>query len=437
MTRKMNAHSIRQASFSHRLVVATNYRRAALQPGITTEQQAFLRLAARFVLGSVKSAEYDIIARLQILEAAAGQTRMAPHAGTWWKKGRRGLKSAQDAYAGTNIDPSWFSNSTTGLINIVFAQVQREFGKLFGSGGSASSAEDIIQNGLMGLTKNGMAALSGGPIFIQTTIARNKGGGLYQKIIDGKETPQSFAGVGGKFFAQKVRDEMMGGDRPGRRAPSETETGESTLSHLPSQVSEVTFWDFLASELSGRTPLGRKLEQKMRQLAGNSDLANALIDRLVAGGHIGSISGLSKELGGSGSGGSVRWVKDSFFPKVRELVDADDELLQAYWKSTGGTRMAARKTAGSLSMFGFDRTSDIEFIYHLDGFAQVGMGGEWWNSRLKPGNNVIHHRKEKVDDAYRPVTVKVEKVGHNIRFAVMGGFGGGATFMLGFGNKAP
>lgn len=94
-----------------------------------------------------------------------------------------------------------------------------------------------------------------------------------------------------------------------------------------------------------------------------------------------------------------------------------------------GSKLAAMNS----SVFGFDRPSDIEFFF--DPFAstvEVGMGGEWWGGPVKMGVNVFHHRKEKVDEAYKPVTVRVEKVGHHLRFAVMGGFGGGATFMLGF-----
>jgi len=85
------------------------------------------------------------------------------------------------------------------------------------------------------------------------------------------------------------------------------------------------------------------------------------------------------------------------------------------------------------NLFVSDRASDVEFLFDpFTNYAQVGMGGEWWNDTLKMGRNVIHHRKERVDDAYRPVTVNVEKVGHSYRFAIMGGFGGGVSFFLKF-----
>ena len=85
--------------------------------------------------------------------------------------------------------------------------------------------------------------------------------------------------------------------------------------------------------------------------------------------------------------------------------------------------------AGSL----FILKNDVEVIYDpFTHILQVGMGGEWWAGKVKPGKNVFRHRKERGDEAYRPVTVHVEQVGHAYRFAIGGGFGMGTTVMLGF-----
>jgi len=76
---------------------------------------------------------------------------------------------------------------------------------------------------------------------------------------------------------------------------------------------------------------------------------------------------------------------------------------------------------------------DVEFLYDpFTGFAQVGMGGEWWTGDIKKGTGkyVFTHRKERVDPAYKPVTIHVRKTGHSLMFDVMGGFGNGATFMM-------
>jgi len=345
MKHMMTAATIRQASLGERLPIAMNYRRASQNRSLTAQQRSFLRLAARFVLGNVDSPGYDVMARLQLLEAASGQARMGPNAGTWWKKGRRGLKMAEDAFAGTDIDPSWLSTGNTGLISKVYAMIQRQFQDTFRGKGSFSSADDIIQNGMMGLTKDGMGTLSAGPLFIHAGAMMNKGMSLYKKIVSGKETPMSIAGVVGKSFAKKVLDEAREIDRTTRRVPDTTpgfQTGphgapaapSSVFDLLPSQASGLEFWDFLVGLLGSRSTEGRKLESKMRALANGQELANELIDRLVENKDIGSISKLHKDMGGSGSGGAVRWIKSTFIPAVQKMVQTDKDLLSAFRQQT-------------------------------------------------------------------------------------------------------
>lgn len=64
---------------------------------------------------------------------------------------------------------------------------------------------------------------------------------------------------------------------------------------------------------------------------------------------------------------------------------------------------------------------------------QIGMGGEWWSGNVKMGNNVLHHRKEKGDEAYRPVKVIIKQGKDGVRFDISGGFYGdeNAFFLLG------
>ena len=105
---------------------------------------------------------------------------------------------------------------------------------------------------------------------------------------------------------------------------------------------------------------------------------------------------------------------------ARELVRLAKELT------------AEEKTAG-LGDSLFLEKNDIEFIYDIwDQHLEIGMGGEWWSGKVKNGKNVFHHRRESVDEAYKPVTVNVRKKGHSIVFDVMGGFYDvdGASFEL-------
>ena len=77
--------------------------------------------------------------------------------------------------------------------------------------------------------------------------------------------------------------------------------------------------------------------------------------------------------------------------------------------------------------------NDVEFVYApFAQFLQIGMGGEWWSGKVKPGNNVFRHRKQNVDPAYQPVEVWVgETTRRGIMFRVSGGFGYDATFVMG------
>ena len=65
------------------------------------------------------------------------------------------------------------------------------------------------------------------------------------------------------------------------------------------------------------------------------------------------------------------------------------------------------------------------------GFLQVGMGGEWWNGQTAPGQNTFHHKKEHVDEAYKPVTVIVASKGYQVQIMISGGFGFEHTFTIG------
>lgn len=90
-----------------------------------------------------------------------------------------------------------------------------------------------------------------------------------------------------------------------------------------------------------------------------------------------------------------------------------------------------KATAGSL----FVLKDDVEVIFDpFTHILQVGMGGEWWAAKVRPGKNVITHRKEGVDEAYKPVTVRIEQVERAsiqaLRFTIGGGFGAGTTVML-------
>lgn len=113
-----------------------------------------------------------------------------------------------------------------------------------------------------------------------------------------------------------------------------------------------------------------------------------------------------------------------------------DQLRSLFERNTGLYLRLARQRQANSNLFGYDTSSDIEVLFDpFQGIIQVGMGGEWWLGVVKMGRNILRHRKERVDPAYKPVQVNVRKLGHGLAFDIMGGFGGGATFSLNFNSK--
>lgn len=337
MNRIVTAADITKLAFVDRLPLIVQFRQASVDRRLSPAQRAMYRLAARYMMANLDNPAYDLLARLQILEGVAGVVTPGPRvSGPWSKNPRQGVKAAQDFFAKTAINPEWFSMGNTGLIGKVRGVVRQEFNKWTRGREVHFTPDDILQNGLMGLTRDGTEMVSQGPLMMQFGHLNT---GVRNGIPAGRVSPGDVAGIVGKFFAQKVGDQFQMGDKA--RVPTETPQGTNILDMRPGTESEVSFSDFLQGLLSSSSPAGRKLEQKMRSLAGDNAVANELINRLVSGADIGSISSIHKDLGGSGSGGAVVWTKEKFYPAVAKLVQNDPDLLAAYSRVTG--RMASRK----------------------------------------------------------------------------------------------
>lgn len=337
MNRIVTAADFTKLAFVDRLPLIVQFRQASVDRRLSPAQRAMYRLAARYMMANLDNPAYDLLARLQVLESAAKVVTPKPMvAGPWSKNPRQGVKAAQDHYGATAIDPVWFSTGNTGFIGKILGMVRQEVNKFTRGRDTFFNAEDIIQNGLMGLTKDGTELLGTGPLLIHFGYTYPN---LYKTITSGRVTPHDLAGVAAKNFVKKIQDQFQMGDKA--RVPTETPQGTNILDMHPGTESEVSFSDFLQGLLSSGSSAGRKLEQKMRSLAGDNIVANELINRLVSGADIGSISSIHKDLGGSGSGGAVVWTKEKFYPAVAKLVQNDPDLLAAYSRVTG--RMASRK----------------------------------------------------------------------------------------------
>jgi hypothetical protein len=313
-----------------------SFRQASQNQESSLSQQALNRVALRFLRGNLNTPIYDLMARLQVLESAA--KIVTPHpmtGGPWSKNPRLGVKAAQSYFAETDIDPEWFSLENTGFISKIRAMLLQVYNKYTKGRESHFDVDDLIQNGLMGLTKDGTEQLSTGPLLIHFGYTYPNLGKI---LSSGRFGPKDLAGIAAKNYVKKLPDQFVSVDKG--RTPTETPAGQNILDRQPGSESNVDFANFLQDVLSQGSALGQKLERVMRALARSNPVAQALVDKLVQGEEPHSISGLGKELGGSGSGGAVRWVKEVFYPAVAEYVQNDDQLLTAYWNSTGGVRLA-------------------------------------------------------------------------------------------------
>jgi len=283
MSRPVTAAAIRTASLAVRLPIGFDMKVAAADASLAPEVRLLCRLAARMVLGLTDSPDMDIIARLQILEGAKlGSSGRKPNAGTWWKKGRRGLAMARDAYAGTNIDPSWLSASNTGLISKTFAMVKSKYHQWAGGGSGHSSPDSVMQNGIMGLTKDSAGLLKHGPLFFSFAASSST---LHRNIASGQDTPQGIAGAAAKNFVQKVDSEFTKGDRLPARTSPVTETGESVFDQMSSNPR--SFFKVLADLLADpRSGVHKSIKDAMVRQFGQgrwADLAAVIVTKELRG----------------------------------------------------------------------------------------------------------------------------------------------------------
>lgn len=189
MSKNLVATVVRQATLADHLGLYIRLRQASFDPKRSKAARLAARLAARWLRARTFQAIEDAMARLQVLEGVA-----EVRSGTWSNKGLRGLGLAQAALAdsGSSIDPSWFSPKPTGMLKILFTGLSRLV---------KNEAEDVLQNGLMGIGTEG-DEYTKGPLLYQVGRYNLK---VKQGILDGSETPERVAaGAGGHVFRQKA-----------------------------------------------------------------------------------------------------------------------------------------------------------------------------------------------------------------------------------------
>jgi hypothetical protein len=102
---------------------------------------------------------------------------------------------------------------------------------------------------------------------------------------------------------------------------------------------------------------------------------------------------------------------------MRKLVDQIGALMEATEH-----RAAVLAEASGAIRIGTSKGL-LDFFWHPQaGEVEIGLGGEWWGGKFALGETVFHHRKEKVDDGYRPVKMLAKATEGGVVFTITGGF---------------
>ena len=257
MSHKLTAAKIQNMSPYSRLGLYVRLRQASGNRRLASSERSGYRTAARYVLGSLNNAAYDIMIRLQVLEGVyKGTSAMKPAGGTWYRQDRRGLAAARDAFAGTDIDPSWLSPGNTGMIGKIIGMIGRAHKSWSSQYTMHKDVDDMIADMIMGLGSTGVP-MPQGPVAIQLG-ARNPA--INKGITSGKETPKNTAGPLGKMYVQKMGD-LREIDK--NQAPNVTETGSSIFDRM--QSGEADLFEVLTDLLSDpRSPVKGLIEKHFR-----------------------------------------------------------------------------------------------------------------------------------------------------------------------------
>ena len=203
MSRSITA-ALSKMAMEDRLPLFFRLRKSSLDTRFAAEVRSMYRVAARLVWASFDNAAYDMMYRLQVLEAVhTGEAEDLLKSG-WWRRPRQGMKAARDAFEGTNIKEEWFSMGNTGMVSKIEAMIRRGYNNWSRQYALSMSWEDMMQRSINGLGQNENPLPSGphaGQVGARNTAIR-------AGIPAGRETPRDTASQVGKFAVQKIGDEL-------------------------------------------------------------------------------------------------------------------------------------------------------------------------------------------------------------------------------------
>lgn len=218
------------------------------------------RVAHRYLLARL-GAEYDMLARLSVLEGVAAEQGISP--GTWVKLGaRRGMQEAS-AYFG-NLHPSWTKTGESGLLKRAEMGVNMILGEA-GGGIPDLSTEDIIQSYLAGMKPFTLRPATPLLYEVGNDVSKHEKEGVF----DGSVVVRDFFGKAYTFFMNRARDELrsyMVHPARGRALPMVLPSGESAEELIPGEIGDLP-GELLAEVLSdARDPIAKRVRKILRKI---------------------------------------------------------------------------------------------------------------------------------------------------------------------------
>ena len=240
----MNYHDLRQAPLYYKIPVIAALRQMAGHTR-TAASRSILKVAERWLLADGMIG-YDLMARLQLLEGAAGQK-----AWTWSRNPRQGLREAAAFFAdqSESVNPAWFSGRDTGMVSIIKSKT---FGHMQQMGtGIGKSPDEIITNVLMGMGASGHK-------YPEPSLV-GVGRDFRVGILSGKETPASMgAGPASRQAVQRAIDEIRAFQRAQARGP-QVQDDEETGGQIQDYDRDPGFEQYIWSIFGSNTPQGKQL----------------------------------------------------------------------------------------------------------------------------------------------------------------------------------
>ena len=311
-----------------------------------SKQPALITRVATSWLKKALSQEYDILARLQVLEGADGL-----RSGAWSARGRQGLRLAEQSLSGS-VEPSWLSPKETGF----YKMLRQQAASILSQSGGALDADDLLQNALGGIGRDRET----GELIEVKKLLYEVGKHLADKVTSGQETPASVAnGLAGAHLRNKAISQVMIMRRKKHDTPTvDDEGGGDPIQNLRDPTRALPVEDLLVQVFDDQqSVLSRLIRGKMRSLV--NGLQGDRQDRMRAGltqwldtfeetGAFPSQVTFAQEMGIAASTLMQRWFKP-FFAKLESEIYSDPSILDEVrkYQYAQAIHMASRKKNSS------------------------------------------------------------------------------------------